>query len=93
MLRMKVLELVWTVMAPLTVSVAALLVATFLPFPFVHPLRVRRLRGLTLALLLAWAILALFAIVKGMKPDVRVTVALCVIALYVLTVGALRKSA
>ena len=73
--------------------VAALLVATFLPFPFVHPLRVRRLRGLTLALLLAWAILALFAIVKGMKPDVRVTVALCVIALYVLTVGALRKSA
>ena len=35
----------------------------------------------------------LLAIVKDMKPDAWVTVALCVIALYVLAAGALRKSA
>lgn len=73
-------------------AVAALCVATFLPFPFVHPIRVRRFRKLTIALLATWAILALYAITRGMKPDVWVTVALCAIAVYVLAVGALRNS-
>ena len=70
-----------------------LLIATFLPFPFVHPVRVRRLRGLTILLLVAWAILALYAITQGMKPNGWVTAALCAIAVYVLAAGALRKPA
>ena len=73
--------------------VAVLLIATFLPFPFVHPVRVRRLRGLTILLLVAWAILALYAITQGMKPNGWVTAALCAIAVYVLAAGALRKPA
>ena len=73
--------------------VLVLLVATFLPFPFVHPVRVRQLRRLTIMLLTAWAILALYAITQGMKPNGWVTAALCGIALYVLAVGALRKRA
>jgi phosphatidylcholine synthase len=72
--------------------VAALLVATFLPFPFVHPVRVRRFRKLTIVLLAAWAILALYAITQGMKPNGWVTAALCAIAVYVLAVGALRRA-
>jgi phosphatidylcholine synthase len=73
------------------VIVVALLVATFLPFPFVHPIRVRRFRSLTIVLLAAWAILALYAVTQGMKPNGWVTAALCAIAVYVLAVGALRK--
>ncbi len=71
--------------------VVVLLVATFLPFPFVHPVRVRRLRGLTISLLAGWAILALYAITQGMKPNGGVTAALCAIAVYFLAVGMLRK--
>jgi hypothetical protein len=44
-------------------------------------------------LLAAWAILALYAITQGMKPGGWVTAALCAIALYILAVGLLRKTA
>jgi phosphatidylcholine synthase len=71
--------------------VAVLLVATFLWFPFVHPFRVRRLRGVTLALLAAWAVLALIAILRGMAPGPWVTAALCAIAAYMVGVGILRQ--
>ncbi len=73
-------------------AVAALCIATFLPFPFVHPIRVRRFRKLTVMLLAAWGILALYAITQGMRPSGWVTAALCAIALYVLMVGVLRKA-
>jgi phosphatidylcholine synthase len=59
----------------------------------VHPIRVRRFRKVTVILLAAWAILALYAITQGMKPDGWVTAALCAIALYVLAVGLFRKAA
>jgi phosphatidylcholine synthase len=72
--------------------VVGLCVATFLPFPFVHPIRMRRFRKVTVVLLAAWAILALYAITQGMKPDGWVTAALCAIALYILAVGLVRKA-
>jgi len=72
-------------------AVAVLLVATFLPFPFVHPFRVLRLRGVTLALLAAWGVLALVAIFYNMSPGPWVTAALCAIGVYVVGIGALRQ--
>ena len=39
--------------------VAALALLTFAPIKFLHPLRVKRLRPLNVALLAAWAVLAL----------------------------------
>jgi phosphatidylcholine synthase len=66
---------------------AALAVMTFLPIRFVHPLRVRRLRPLTLVMLAAWAVLALIAIVQGLAPAPAVSAALCLIAAYFLVVG------
>ncbi|MBV8743773.1 MAG: phosphatidylcholine synthase [Xanthobacteraceae bacterium] len=74
-----------------TVAVAALAVATFLPFPFIHPLRVVRLRALTIALLVLWGVLALMALARGMAPGPWITGALCAIAIYVVGLGALRR--
>lgn len=74
------------------VAVAALAVATFLPFPFIHPLRVVRLRFLTITLLVLWGVLALIALDRDMSPGPWITVALCAIAIYVVGLGALRRS-
>jgi phosphatidylcholine synthase len=74
-------------------AVTALLIATFLPFAFVHPLRVKRGRGITIAALIAWAILGLAALWYDMRPGPWVTVPLCAIALYMLTVGLFRRKA
>lgn len=71
--------------------IALLCVATFLPFPFVHPVRVRRLRKITISLLAAWAILALYAVTQGMNPNGWVTAALCAIGLYILVIGLLPR--
>src|SRR3954467_15574110 len=43
-------------------AVAILIVLTFVPFHVVHPLRVKRLRGLTLTLIAAWAVLAIVTV-------------------------------
>jgi phosphatidylcholine synthase len=67
--------------------VALLCVLTFAPFPFVHPLRVRRLRMLTLALLVVGAALAVVTLMRDMAPGPWVTGALCSIAVYVVAVG------
>src|SRR5450631_2227442 len=70
--------------------VAALAVLTFVPFPFIHPLRVRRYRAFNIAVLAVWAALAAAAIALDLSPPGWVTVALCVIAVYVVCAGYFR---
>jgi phosphatidylcholine synthase len=72
-------------------SVAVLCVLTFMPFPFIHPLRVRRLRTVTLALLGLGVVLAVVTLLRDMTPGPWVTAALCAIGVYVLAAGALRR--
>jgi phosphatidylcholine synthase len=72
-------------------AIASLAVATFLPFPFVHPFRVGRFRIVTVALLAAWSVLALIAILRGMMPGLWITGGLCAIGLYFLGAGLLRR--
>jgi len=80
--------------AALTVAIVAALAAlTFVPFPFIHPLRVGRFRNFNLALLAAWAVLALVALARDMAPGFWVTAGLCGIAVYVVGAGLLRKPA
>jgi phosphatidylcholine synthase len=67
--------------------VAALAVLTFVPFKFVHPFRVNRLRGFNIAAVLAWAGLAFVAVLSDLDPGPWVTGALVVVAVYVVTVG------
>lgn len=62
-------------------------VLTFVPFPFVHPVRVVRLRALTLGLLLAWSVLAAFALYHDLAPPLWVQAALAAIGLYFLCIG------
>jgi len=49
---------------------------TFVPIRFVHPLRVKHLRSLNIALMAAWAALALLAIIQNLVPGPYVTLPL-----------------
>jgi len=71
----------------------ALAVLTFLPIKFLHPLRVRRLRTLNIALLAAWAVLAFVAVVYNLSPGAYVVWPLVGIALYFFAAGLLRAPA
>jgi phosphatidylcholine synthase len=73
--------------------VAALAVLTFVPVRFVHPLRVKHLRPLNVALLALWAVLALMAVIDNLQPHAPVRWALALIAIYFLLAGLLRKPA
>jgi len=74
-----------------TLLVAVLIAATFLPFHVIHPVRVVRLRWLTLMLMAAWAALAIYTLINDFNVEAPVIVALCVIAAYVVASdGAIR---
>jgi phosphatidylcholine synthase len=73
-------------------AVALLAMLTFVPFPFIHPMRVRRLRALNLLLLAVWAVLGLVALVDDMTPGPWITGGLVAIGLYVLAAGAFRRA-
>ena len=74
--------------AAVTVLVIAVFaVLTFVPIKFIHPVRVRRLRWLNTAALLAWSALALLALAQGLAPPLWVTAALCLLAVYFLLAG------
>jgi phosphatidylcholine synthase len=63
--------------------VVALIGATFLPFHVLHPVRVERFRWLTLSLMALWGLLLAYTLLKDFDVGPTVTVALCLIALYV----------
>lgn len=66
-----------------SLAIALLIVATFLPFYVLHPVRVERLRRLTLTLMAVWAVLGLYVLIRHFDVEWPVTVALCLIAIYV----------
>jgi phosphatidylcholine synthase len=74
-------------------AIAALAALTFVPIQFVHPLRVKRLRVLNIALMVAWAALALVAIVQNLDPNSYVTWPLVAIAVYFFVAGLWRRPA
>jgi phosphatidylcholine synthase len=72
--------------------VASLAVLTFVPFPFIHPLRVTRLRTVNFGVLVLWSLLALATLYQNMAPGPWITGALCAIGLYVFGAGLLRPA-
>ncbi len=66
-----------------SVAIAVLIAATFLPFHVVHPVRVVRLRALTLSLIAAGAVLMVIALVNDFDVGASVKIGLCAIAAYV----------
>ncbi len=73
--------------------ILALAILSFAPIKFIHPMRVRHLRWLNIALLVVWAALALAAIAMSLDPGPYVTWLLTVIALYFFAAGLLRPPA
>lgn len=65
-----------------SLAVAILIALTFMPFHVVHPVRVARLRWLTLGLIGAGIALAVITLIDDFEPGTAVTSALCVIGLY-----------
>jgi phosphatidylcholine synthase len=66
-----------------SLAVLVLIFATFLPFHVIHPVRVKRLRWLTLTLITLWGMLLAYALLVDFDVGPAITVALCMIALYV----------
>jgi phosphatidylcholine synthase len=66
-------------------------ILTFAPVEFVHPVRVRRWRPLTLAMAMAWAALALVALIDDFHPPKAVVVAFAVVSVYFAGVGAVQQ--
>ena len=60
---------------------------TFAPLKFLHPVRVTRLRTVSIVALLAWSALALVALARDLDPGWWVTGGLLGIALYFFAVG------
>lgn len=70
------------------VLATGLVIATFAPFAFIHPFRVRRFRVLTLAVLGAWTLAASLAIVAGLRPAPWATAVLAATSFYLAGIGA-----
>jgi phosphatidylcholine synthase len=70
--------------------VVAFVALTFLPVLFIHPLRVKRLRALNIALASLWSALAILTLWLDFSPPAYVTATLCVIGVYFLLAGLLR---
>lgn len=68
-------------------AVLAFAALSFTPVKFIHPVRVRRFRMLSLGLLGLWSLLALGALLAEFEPHGAVTAALCAIAAYFLVIG------
>ncbi len=71
--------------------VAVLAVLTFAPFKFVHPMRVTRLRPVTIGALLLWSLLALIAVLRDLDPGPWVAGGLAVLGLYFVALGLTEK--
>ena len=66
-----------------SLGVAGLLVLTFVPLHVIHPVRVRRMRRLNLALIAIWGVLAIKTLADNFNVAAPVSVGLCAIALYI----------
>ena len=67
-----------------TLGIAILIALTFAPFHVLHPVRVVRLRWLTLWLMAIGAVLAIYTLVCDFDVGAPIVAGLCAIGLYVI---------
>jgi phosphatidylcholine synthase len=72
-------------------AVVTLAALTFVPFHVVHPIRISHLRAITIVALIGWALLAIIAVVDGLAPGFWLVAALCVLAVYFVGIGFMRR--
>jgi phosphatidylcholine synthase len=73
-------------------AVAVLAALTFVPFPFVHPVRVPRLRTFGAGLIGIWAALVALSLYQDLSPDPWVKFVMVAIGLYFLCAGWFRRA-
>ena len=73
-------------------AVIGLALLSFLPIKFLHPLRVRHLRWINIALLVLWAALAFITLIARFEPGPWVTWPLAAIAVYFFAAGLFGRS-
>jgi phosphatidylcholine synthase len=73
------------------IAILGLAALTFVPFHVLHPVRIARWRALTLAALVLWTGLAVFAVATDLQPGFWTVVGLCLLAIYFVGVGFLRR--
>lgn len=71
--------------------VLALCALTFIPAPFLHPIRVTKLRFFTIGLLVLWMMLAITALAYDLSPPWPVGAGLLVLAVYFFGAGIFRS--
>jgi phosphatidylcholine synthase len=74
---------------PEPLIIAAFAVLTFSPVEFLHPLRVKRWRPLTIVMSILWAALAIVALAANLDPDPLVVIAFGVVSFYFAVAGAI----
>ena len=74
-------------------GIILLLVLTFVPFPFIHPVRVARWRRFTLALGVIGSVLAVVALMHSLNPPLWIAVVLSAIGIYFLLAAVMRRFA
>jgi phosphatidylcholine synthase len=67
--------------------VALLAVLTFVPFKFLHPFRVARLRMVSTAAVVLWSLLGAYTLARGLEPGPWVSAGLVILAVYFVGVG------
>ncbi len=72
-------------------AVAALAALTFAPIHVAHPVRITHLRALTMAALAVWMLLAIVAVADDLAPGPWIVAVLCLLAIYFVGVGFLRR--
>ena len=72
--------------------IALLAVLTFVPFKFVHPFRVARLRGASGLMVVVWSALAAIALMRNLDPGPWITGGLVLAAVYFVGVGLTDRS-
>jgi phosphatidylcholine synthase len=66
-----------------TLLVGLLVILTFVPFHVLHPMRVVRLRWLTMSLIALWSALSFYVLQVDFQVGMPIKLALCAIALWV----------
>lgn len=72
-------------------AIVALAILTFVPVHFIHPVRIAHLRLITIAALVAWALLAALAVIQGLAAGFWTQAALGALAVYFVGIGFLRR--
>lgn len=67
--------------------IAGFAILTFVPIEFIHPVRVVRLRPLTLAVTLVWAVLSVLVLIADLQPGPIIAVAFLAASAYLALIG------